>query len=110
MRADSDLFAKFSQGDESAEAKAMRILGLNRYCCRRMIMTHVDLIEKLLKYAPSQLTLTGGNGPVADYPATCIEQLSPRLGADGRMQVHSQRPKRGKEHVERSAWRGTRWL
>ena len=25
-------------------------LGLNRYCCRRMIITHVDLIEKLLKY------------------------------------------------------------
>lgn len=24
-------------------------LGCKRYCCRRMIMTHVDLIEKLLK-------------------------------------------------------------
>jgi hypothetical protein len=28
-------------------------LGCKRYCCRRMIMTHVDLIEKLLKYATS---------------------------------------------------------
>ena len=26
-------------------------LGLTRYCCRRMLMTHVDLIEKLLRYA-----------------------------------------------------------
>lgn len=25
-------------------------LGLHRYCCRRMIISHVDLIEKLLKY------------------------------------------------------------
>lgn len=28
---------------------ALDELGLTRYCCRRMILTHVDLIEKLLK-------------------------------------------------------------
>ncbi|OJD33067.1 dna-directed rna polymerases n 8 kda subunit superfamily [Diplodia corticola] len=32
------------------EGDAMDQLRLNRYCCRRMVMTHVDLIEKLLKY------------------------------------------------------------
>lgn len=25
-------------------------LELHRYCCRRMLISHVDLIEKLLKY------------------------------------------------------------
>ncbi|PVH81510.1 hypothetical protein DL98DRAFT_416624 [Cadophora sp. DSE1049] len=32
------------------DGEAMDQLGCKRYCCRRMIMTHVDLIEKLLKY------------------------------------------------------------
>ena len=35
---------------KSIHAKALDELGLNRYCCRRMILTHVDLISKLLNY------------------------------------------------------------
>ncbi|ORZ10049.1 DNA-directed RNA polymerase I, II, and III subunit RPABC5 [Lobosporangium transversale] len=38
------LQADFSEGD------ALDSLGLKRYCCRRMVLTHVDLIEKLLHY------------------------------------------------------------
>jgi DNA-directed RNA polymerase I, II, and III subunit RPABC5 len=40
-----------------ARSDAMDELGLNRYCCRRMVMTHVDLIEKLLRYNPSEKEL-----------------------------------------------------
>ncbi|KAI3532772.1 RNA polymerase N/8 kDa subunit, partial [Colletotrichum filicis] len=38
--------------DGITDGDAMDQLGLKRYCCRRMVMTHVDLIEKLLKYTP----------------------------------------------------------
>jgi DNA-directed RNA polymerases I, II, and III subunit RPABC5 len=30
--------------------EALDELGLKRYCCRRMVLTHVDLIEKLMQY------------------------------------------------------------
>ncbi len=30
--------------------QAMDSLGLKRYCCRRMVLTHVNLIDKLLAY------------------------------------------------------------
>ena len=35
---------------KNVAALALDELGLTRYCCRRMILTHVDLITKLLNY------------------------------------------------------------
>jgi len=40
------LQAEYTEGD------ALDAMGLKRYCCRRMLLGHVDLIEKLLNYAP----------------------------------------------------------
>lgn len=34
----------------NTEKDALDKLGLKRYCCRRMILTNVEMIEKLLKY------------------------------------------------------------
>ncbi|KAI0151624.1 8 kDa subunit-domain-containing protein [Xylariaceae sp. FL1272] len=45
-------YLKYIEDEDCTDGDAMDKLGLKRYCCRRMIMTHVDLIEKLLKYTP----------------------------------------------------------
>ena len=44
-----DSYLELLKADYS-EGNALDELGLKRYCCRRMVLTHVDLIEKLLNY------------------------------------------------------------
>jgi DNA-directed RNA polymerase I, II, and III subunit RPABC5 len=32
---------------KTVEGETMDALGLNKYCCRRMIMCHIDLVDKI---------------------------------------------------------------
>jgi DNA-directed RNA polymerase subunit N len=47
------LYARFKERVENGEAsqKVLDDLGLTRYCCRRMILTHVELIDEILEYS-----------------------------------------------------------
>ncbi|KYK28345.1 MAG: DNA-directed RNA polymerase subunit N [Theionarchaea archaeon] len=46
------LWEEFSRRISSGEhpKKVLDDLGLERYCCRRMLLTHVDLLDDVLKY------------------------------------------------------------
>ncbi|GMM53241.1 DNA-directed RNA polymerase core subunit [Starmerella bacillaris] len=45
-------YLKLLQDEGISEGDALDKLGLKRYCCRRMVLTHVDLIQKFLLYNP----------------------------------------------------------
>jgi len=42
-------YIKRVKAGESPE-KVLNELGVNRYCCRRMLLSHVDLIEEVVVY------------------------------------------------------------
>lgn len=44
-----DTYLELMNNDYS-ESDALNELGLMRYCCRRMLLTHVDLMTRLLNY------------------------------------------------------------
>ncbi|MEM0453319.1 MAG: DNA-directed RNA polymerase subunit N [Sulfolobales archaeon] len=45
-----DEFAKRVSNGESAD-KVLDDLGITRYCCRRMLLSHVDLISEIVMYS-----------------------------------------------------------
>jgi DNA-directed RNA polymerase subunit N len=49
----ADKWEEFSNRVKTGEApkKVLDELGVSRYCCRRMFISHVDIIDDLLKYS-----------------------------------------------------------
>jgi DNA-directed RNA polymerase subunit N len=47
-----DKWERFASRVKSGEepAKVLDDLGLKRYCCRRMLLSNVDIIDDILKY------------------------------------------------------------
>lgn len=47
-----DKYKKFKELVEKGHdpKEAMDIIGLKRYCCRRMVLTHIEVIDKFLVY------------------------------------------------------------
>lgn len=51
------------------EEDAMNAFNLDRFCCRRMMLTHVDMIDLLLKFNPADtnVLVSGNNRRTLDY-------------------------------------------
>lgn len=47
-----NLYEQFQQllDRDYTEAEALDALNLERYCCRRMVLSHIDLIDDLIPY------------------------------------------------------------
>ncbi len=36
--------------DKKTEAQALDQLGVKKYCCRRMFLSHVEIVDEIMKY------------------------------------------------------------
>ncbi|CAI0444393.1 unnamed protein product [Linum tenue] len=70
-----DTYLDLLQADYT-EGDALDALGLVRYCCRRMLMTHVDLIEKLLNYNSNSLPLSLANSWALAFVCILLTSLT----------------------------------
>ena len=60
----ADKWEEFKRRIESGEtpSKVLDSLGIKRYCCRRMLISHIELIDELLLYGGRKMEekLNGG--------------------------------------------------
>jgi len=63
---------KNKESDTCIRGEVLTTLGLTSYCCRRMFLGHVDIIDQLLKYSnnPGE-----GNSPIFN-PDTFTEDIT----------------------------------
>lgn len=45
-----NIYQEMVVDQEIPEGEALDQLGLKKYCCRRMLLSHVNLIDKVLQY------------------------------------------------------------
>jgi len=52
-----DKWEEFSKRVKNGEdpGKVLDDLGVRRYCCRRMLLSHVELIDEILAFADAQI-------------------------------------------------------
>lgn len=46
--------AEIQRGEDPAEV--LDKLGLTRYCCRRMLLSHIDIIDSFMAFAAAETT------------------------------------------------------
>ena len=44
-------YCRLVQEEGKSPAEALEELKINRYCCRRMLLTHIDLLDKMIPYS-----------------------------------------------------------
>jgi DNA-directed RNA polymerase I, II, and III subunit RPABC5 len=71
-----DLYERYKQllDEDYTEAEALGMLRLDRYCCRRMILAHVDLIDDLVPYS---VPCVGTMPQIAVTPSLQQQPLTP---------------------------------
>jgi len=45
-----DEYIRLIKEDKMTEAQALDHLGVTKYCCRRMFLTHVETIDEVMEY------------------------------------------------------------